>query len=63
MVDQDSWPLASSSPKSNNKFDILLVKVFSLKKKTNQIHPATTEKIKSCLFKKTCYLRVQTLLK
>ena len=46
------WP---SAHKVNSKFEILLVKIFSLKKKKNQILPATIEKIKCCLFKKTVY--------
>ena len=45
---QGPWP-----PKSNCKFKISLVKIFSLKQKTNQILPATIEKVKFCLFKKT----------
>ena len=37
----------------NTKFEILLVKIFSLKQKLNQVLPATKEKIKFCLVKKT----------
>ena len=44
-----------SVPKGNSKFEIVLVKILSLKRKTNQIFPATLEKIKFCLFKKTVY--------
>ena len=33
-VCQDSWPLAPLVPKGNTKFEILLVKIFSLKQKT-----------------------------
>ena len=44
MVSQDLQPLAPSNPRDYNKFNILLVKVFSLKQKTNQILPATIEK-------------------
>ena len=44
-----------SAPKGNSTFEVLLVKIFSLKQKTNQILPATTEKIKFCLFKKTVH--------
>ena len=40
-------------PKGKSKFEILFVKIFSLKQKINQILPATIEKIKFCLFKKT----------
>ena len=47
MVYQDSWPLAPLGPKVNSKFEILLVKVFSLKQKIKQILPATIEKILS----------------
>ena len=42
-----------SAPKGNSKYKILLVKIFSLKQKTNEILPAAIEKIKFCLFKKT----------
>ena len=42
----------SSAPKGNSRFEILLVKIFSLKQKSRQILPATIEKIKFCLFKK-----------
>ena len=44
MVSQDLQPLAPSNPRDYSKFDILLVKAFSLKQKTNQILPATVEK-------------------
>ena len=47
MVSQDLQPLAPSNPRDYNKFNILLVKVFSLKQKTNQILPATIEKKKT----------------
>ena len=65
MVYQDSQHLAHSAPKGDSEYEILLVKVFSLKQKTNQILPATTEKIKFCLFKKTasCLFRLETSLK
>ena len=43
-----------SVPK-DGKFEILLVKIFSLKQKINQILPATTEKIKMFLFKKSVF--------
>ena len=39
----------------NTKSEILLVKIFSIKQKKNQILPATIEKIKFLLFKKTVY--------
>ena len=42
----------SSAPKGNSRFEILLVKIFSLKQKSWQILPATIGKIKFCLFKK-----------
>ena len=48
-VYQDSRLPASSTPKGNRRFGVL--KLFSLKHKGNQIVPATTEKIKLCLFK------------
>ena len=53
IIYQDSRPLAPSTPKVNSKFEILLVKVFNLKQKANQIHPATIENINLCLFKNT----------
>ena len=53
-VYQDSQLPASSAPKGDSKFEILLVKIFGLKQiKKNQILPATREKIKFLLFKKT----------
>ena len=57
-VYQGSRPVAPSAPKGNRRFGVL--KVFSLKHKANQILPATTEKIKLCLFKKiaSCYFRL-----
>ena len=64
MVYQDSQPLAHSDMKGNSKFEILLVKIFSLKqKKTNQLLPATKEKIKFRLFKNTatCSFRLNFL--
>ena len=45
-VYQDSRPPALSAPKSNRRFGVLLVKVFSLKHKVNQILSATTTKKK-----------------
>ena len=48
-VYQDSRPPAPSTPKGNRRFGAL--KVFRLKHEANQILPATTEKIKLCLFK------------
>ena len=53
-VYQDSRPPALSAPKGNSKFEILLAKIFSLKKQ-NQILPVTIEKIKFLLFSKTVY--------
>ena len=41
--------------KDNNKFEIVTVKIFSLKQKANQILSATIEKIKFFLFRKTVY--------
>ena len=57
-VYQDSRSPAPSTPKGNRRFGVL--KAFSLKHKANQILPATTEKIKLCLFKKiaSCYFRL-----
>ena len=51
---------APSTLKDNRKFSILLTKIFSLKQKTNQILPATIEKIRFYLFKETasCSLRL-----
>ena len=43
-VHQDSRPPARSAPKGNSKFEILIIKIFSLKQKANQILPATIEK-------------------
>ena len=51
-VYHDSRPPAPSVPKGNRRFEVVLVKEFSLKHKANQILPATTEKIEFCLFKK-----------
>ena len=45
------WP---SAPTGDNKFEILLVKIF-IKKRKNQILSAILEKIKFFLFKKTAY--------
>ena len=36
-VYQNLLPLASTAPKGNRQFEILLVKIFSLKQNTNQI--------------------------
>ena len=52
MVYQDSRPPAPLALKDDTKFEILSVKIFHLKQK-NQILPATKEKIKFFLFKKT----------
>ena len=52
MVYQDSLPPDASVRKGEIKFEILLVKIFSLKKKTNQI-PTAIEKIKFYLFNQT----------
>ena len=46
------------TPKGNSKFEILLVKILSLKQKLNQILPVTTEKIKFCLVNKQPRLQV-----
>ena len=46
-----SWFSAPSALKGKKKFEILLVKIFSLIQTTNQILPATIEKIKICFFK------------
>ena len=55
MVYQDSRPPATQALKSNSKFEILLVKIFSLKQKANQILPVTVGKIKFCLFNSTAH--------
>ena len=44
---------ASVAPKGNTKFESLFVKIFGLKQKLSKILPATKEKIKFYLFKKT----------
>ena len=51
-------------PKSNNKLEILLVKICNLKQKTNEKQPANIEKIKFYLFKNTasCSFRPQLLV-
>ena len=43
------------TPKGNKKFKTLLVQIFSLKTKNNQILPVTIEKIDFFLSKKTVY--------
>ena len=48
-VYHNSWLPASSTPKGNRRFGVLLLTKFSLKHKANQVLPATTEKIKFCL--------------
>ena len=50
-------------PKGNKKFEILLVKVFSLKQKTSKILSATIKKVKFFLFKETasCSFRLYTV--
>ena len=60
MAYQDSQPLGCLAWKSNYKFEVLLVKVFSVKQKKNQIALTTIEKIKFYPFKKTasCSLRL-----
>ena len=37
MIYQNSWPLLPSAPKGKSKFEILLVRVFSLKQKNKSI--------------------------
>ena len=46
-MNQDSQPRPPPSldSKGNTKFEILIIKMFTLKQKTNQIHPATIKKI------------------
>ena len=50
--------------KGNSKFEILLVKIFSLKQTPNKILTATIEKIKFCVPKKTAlfYFRLKLLV-
>ena len=50
-------------PKGNKKFEILLVKVFSLKQKISKILSATIKKVKFFLFKETasCSFRLYTV--
>ena len=50
-----SRPLPHLPPKGNSKFEILLVKTFSLKQKANEILLATIEGIRFCLLEKTDY--------
>ena len=48
LAEYDSQPPGSSdpsAPKSDRKFDFLLVKIFSLKQTKNKIFPSTIEKI------------------
>ena len=47
---------APSAHQSNSEFEILPVKKFGLKKTKNQMLPATIEKMKFLLFKKTVYV-------
>ena len=47
------YNIATSVPKGHSKLKILLVKVFNLKQKINQVLPVTIETIKFCIFKKT----------
>ena len=54
-VYQDSWSSVPSALKVNNKFEVLLVKILSLKQKQNQELLAITENIKFLLLKKTYY--------
>ena len=42
-------------PQGNSKFEILLVKIFSLKQKTQSNTSSNIEKIKLSLFEKTVY--------
>ena len=44
VVYQDSGPMASSASKGNSKFEILLVKIFSLKQNKWNTFPATLKK-------------------
>ena len=54
-------------PKGNSKFEILLVKLFSLKQTPNKILTAAIEKIKFCVPKETALfyfrLKLQVLCK
>ena len=54
-VYQDSWSSVPSALKVNNKFEVLFVKILSLKQKQNQELLAITENIKFLLLKKTYY--------
>ena len=54
-VNQESRSPAPLPPKYNKKFEILLVKIFNLKQKQNQLLLVTLEKIKFLLLKKTVY--------
>ena len=48
-----------NAPKTNRKYEILLVKTFSEKQKVNQIIQATMEKIKFCHFKPLVSLNIK----
>ena len=45
----------SGPAKGKSKFEILIVKIFCLKQKANQIFTAAIEKVKFILFKETIY--------
>ena len=53
---------AVSVPKGNSKFEILLVKIFSLKQKPNKAVKATIEKIKFYVSKKTASFSFRQVL-
>ena len=59
-----SQPPFTSAFKGNSNFEILLVKIFSVKQKANQILPAAMRKIKFFLFKRTasCSFRRRTTI-
>ena len=54
-VYQDSRPLAHLASKGNRKFELLFVKIFSLKQKTNLTTSSYYRKFFFLLFKKTIY--------
>ena len=56
--------LPPSAPKGNSKFEILLIKKFSLKQKQNKMLTATREKIKFCVSKKSAsiFFRLKFLI-
>ena len=61
MVYQDSRPPAPLALKDDTKFEILSVKIFHLKQKTNEILPATKEKNQILSFQENSPMFLQTI--